>query len=665
VWVRKIRANPKAIPAITEELLVIGSAQDHILFAIDRHTSEDRWIFKTEGGIESSPKIYLNSVYIGSNDKNLYSLNLQSGEMLFHFSTGNSIKTSPVISDQTVFFGSWDRYIYAISAESGKLIWRYQTGDWIQVNPVLENNTLFVTSMDKKIYALNIKTGELIWSYKCIDRVESEPQISGNFLILSNQRNKIIGLDLKTGEKKWEYTTGFEITLNPTAIEDIIIYADSGKTIVAINSATGEKIWENKTNSVLSGFAGKFSEDYFFCAGEDKNLYLLKKETGEVSTTDNLPIKTISRPTKIFDDLMVVGDDGSVYYLENFFTPQITKDEKFSSAPQKISTPTGIAIQEKMRDTKPDLSKPSLIETPISQIQPSVKIETQMKPLISEQIKSGSTERVVEKLKTAVKNLGSNLVEKEYGYSVHLTGRHNIDKEVFIFTNGKDFDGEPYILMITPLYPVSPQRLISALRQNPLLSYGSISIARMGTTDIIILRETQFGDSADIPELEAMLKSLAKRERDFQQTSLMRRRLHFLYDSQPDILSGQRLLEETQKLMRFDFKKAEKGFEIYIEKNEGQIKISMLMDKVDSSGNNMITFVALCGNFKETIEESLKLLKSNLKIPYGGFGIIKSLKQYLVVLTDTRILSHTQPVEIRKSLLSIASGVEAFQTRKF
>lgn len=644
MWTKKIKANIFAVPLATKEALFIGSAQDYIFYALERNSGNTLWSFNTEGGIDSSPKCFQDSVFFGCNDNKLYSLDIKSGQIKFKFNTGSSIKASPVISDSFLIFGSWDKNIYSISQNSGELLWRQEVGDWIQIPPVIFDDVVYLSDMGGYVYALEINTGTRIWVYKSFDRAEGKLHIEEETLIITNQTNKITAIDIMSGEEIWSHNSLYTISLRPFIDEKKVIYGDSSGKIITLELASGNKILEKSIGEVLIGSAGVSNKNYFICNGENGSIFVVDSDTLQISKSYKLPVKSYSKPLKLQSDLVVIADDGSLNYFDNFFEQQKADSQKLSS--QNIQN-----VAKKV--TSSNVIGKSKPKTESNFKKPAAKDMKIISPM----------ENAVQQLKTATLNIGSHLIEKEFGYSVFIKGHYNQDKEIYILTKTQDCEGEPYLQIITPLYPAVPEKYLPSLRQSSLLSYGSLAIKKIGSNELIVLSETQLAESADAAELQAMLTSLALRGEDLQTSKVFAQKKLFLHDSEPQLMIGKKLLKQTQEIIDFQFADAPRGFEISVGDKSEQVKISLLLDKTDAGGNYMITFVTLCGELKKQ-EEAYQLLVVNGKVPYGGFGLIKNKNQFLVVMTDTRILSHTQPVEIRKSLISIYNAVVSYRSNK-
>ena len=64
------------------------------------------WRLQTGGAVSSSPALWGNTLFVGSNDGSLYALDAESGRVRWTFPTENWVASSPCVSGGLVIFGS-------------------------------------------------------------------------------------------------------------------------------------------------------------------------------------------------------------------------------------------------------------------------------------------------------------------------------------------------------------------------------------------------------------------------------------------------------------------------------------------------------------------------------------------------------------------------------
>jgi outer membrane protein assembly factor BamB len=123
------------------------------LYTFDISTGAKIWEFKTSEQIWSSPAIYGNRVYFGSDEGKLYALDARKGTEIWKFQMGDIVRSCPIVSNGVVYCGSLDKKIYGLDAKTGKKLWEYETGGEIWSSPTISNDMLFIGSGDGYLYA--------------------------------------------------------------------------------------------------------------------------------------------------------------------------------------------------------------------------------------------------------------------------------------------------------------------------------------------------------------------------------------------------------------------------------------------------------------------------------------------------------------------------------
>ena len=148
-----------------------------------------KWKFETDVSDESSPVVYGNYIYFGSEDEYVYCLDKKTGELKWKFLAGGESHSSPAVYENYVYIGSTDgiySYFYSLNKDTGELKWKFETTNTIHLSPVVSENFVYVGSFNGYIYCLDKDTGELKWEF-LISTTRSSPAIFGDYLQNFNQ----------------------------------------------------------------------------------------------------------------------------------------------------------------------------------------------------------------------------------------------------------------------------------------------------------------------------------------------------------------------------------------------------------------------------------------------------------------------------------------------
>ncbi len=180
--------------------LYIGSVSDSTMYCLylnptvetpPTYAGVERWRYKTNGGIYSSPTAKAGRVIFGSNDFHIYcldtSIDSSRGRIvptkIWSDSTRSQIYSSPFIANQIVYIGCHDYNLYAINIIDGKVKWTYKTNGLIKSSPLEYRGMVYVGSYDKNLYAIDSATGTLKWYQNTNGNIECSPvldDLSGN-----------------------------------------------------------------------------------------------------------------------------------------------------------------------------------------------------------------------------------------------------------------------------------------------------------------------------------------------------------------------------------------------------------------------------------------------------------------------------------------------------
>jgi len=145
---------------IKDNTIYVGTSDTYALLALDAKTGQEKYRFKGNGYIYSSPAISGNTAYFGDFSGNFFALNLLSnGKESAFVGTESRKKYAPEILNNNVVDFSFtaknaDLYIY----ENNKKVMDeiYKLGPIVS-SPFISNNTIYFGSADGYLYAYNLK----------------------------------------------------------------------------------------------------------------------------------------------------------------------------------------------------------------------------------------------------------------------------------------------------------------------------------------------------------------------------------------------------------------------------------------------------------------------------------------------------------------------------
>jgi eukaryotic-like serine/threonine-protein kinase len=196
--------------AVADGLVYVSSIGDiGYVYALDTATGHLSWSFKTGDARESAPVVAAGTVYVGcgngpGSNGTVFAIDVATGLSRWSYTTGNGtpfgagngVESSPAVAGDVVYVGSDNGAVYALNTANGHLDWSYTTptGSSVVSSPAVDGGTVYVGSEDGRVYALNTATGHLVWSYPTGNLVVSNPAAAGGIVYAASDDGKLYAL---------------------------------------------------------------------------------------------------------------------------------------------------------------------------------------------------------------------------------------------------------------------------------------------------------------------------------------------------------------------------------------------------------------------------------------------------------------------------------------
>jgi len=294
-WVFRTNAPLFSSPVVSENTVYLGGL-DSLLYAIDISSGKERWRFHTNGEIRSTVCINDDQLYLNGGDGCLYALKKKDGGLLWKFSTGGEKKydfadyfhSTPVMEKGLIYFGSGDGNLYAVNSKTGLLLWTFKTENIVHTKPVISNNTLFFGSFDGYVYAINLLNGKEIWKFKTVGHryfpsgeVQGSPSVFNNSVFIGARDYNVYALDQEKGYCHWNksFVKGWGLSNN---IHDSILYIGSAdeRVLIAADPESGRELWKKNMEFLVFG-NNAYSDGMLYIGTTMGKLHGIDLNTGE------------------------------------------------------------------------------------------------------------------------------------------------------------------------------------------------------------------------------------------------------------------------------------------------------------------------------------------------------------------------------------------------
>lgn len=318
LWTFNMQSPVHSSPAIYKDYVYIVSSEG-ILKAIDMQTGEEEWDFDLEAKTNSSPIINSNRLFIGT-DEGLKAININSHELIWDFDCGN-VESTPFLYDDVVYFGSDDGHLYGLDKKDGDVVLNKKLDGELKSSPIVVDDSIYIGSTNGKLYSIGTDKDKN-WEFTTGDEVLSSPSYLNESVIFASNDGSIYSLDESDGDLNWKVDLNNKVISSPTVDEhdnSIYIGSDEGN-LTCLDNRDGTVKWSHSTGSPVRSTSAL--KDNLVAFGSNNGyLYVLNKYTGIEEFTYNpgtilfnSPIS--SSPVINGNSLIFADDGGNVYSLD-------------------------------------------------------------------------------------------------------------------------------------------------------------------------------------------------------------------------------------------------------------------------------------------------------------------------------------------------------------
>jgi outer membrane protein assembly factor BamB len=262
------------------------------VYALDDE-GEERWTTSVDDAIKSSPAVYDDTLYFGSDEGRLYAVGVD-GERLWDERIGAAsgplsrgtaaIITPPAVVDGRVYVADVEGYVHARDAATGATAWRVDTGGAVYGKPAVRDGAVFVGNDDGLLAAYGVD-GERHWSSGAGREITTTPVagaeswyvVDGNGVVhrldpsqggaevgtfasgsgnpvsptvgdgrvfLGSRTGTVQAVDGDLSGRRWEADTDHgDRILAPFLLDEELLYVPAGRHVYAFDPATGDRVW--------------------------------------------------------------------------------------------------------------------------------------------------------------------------------------------------------------------------------------------------------------------------------------------------------------------------------------------------------------------------------------------------------------------------------------
>lgn len=276
------------------------------LVAVYRDTGKVKWVFQSGGSVEDTPALANDSLVFGSYDGCVYRVSATDGLLIWKSPVGDGMYSSPLIYGDLVYVGTDGSNFYALDLATGKVAWKLEDNT-TQASPAGDRGKVFIGTYDGHVYALDAPTGHVVWSYDTASAIHASPLIFDGKVFIATRGGHLYAFDEDTGTLLWKANLGYKADATPSADPEggLVIIGTYGGYVKAFYAANGTMKW-------TSGYYGPIystatvAGDTVYSATQDGWLFALNKTDGSGTWGIDVGGVTFSSPA-VADGYLVIA----------------------------------------------------------------------------------------------------------------------------------------------------------------------------------------------------------------------------------------------------------------------------------------------------------------------------------------------------------------------
>jgi outer membrane protein assembly factor BamB len=191
----------QASPAVYDSTVYVG-ARDGYFYALNTNTGKLLWKYSADNSwILTTAAIQNGTVYFGTSDTYLFlALDAKTGKEKYRFKANGYVYSSPAIAGNTAYFGDFSGKFFAVDLNSDRKVWKEFSTAGRKVNAAILNpqgNLDFAYAASKKDLSLYTTSVEVMNEFYKLGPIVSSPVISGNTIYFGSADSCLYAVRLK------------------------------------------------------------------------------------------------------------------------------------------------------------------------------------------------------------------------------------------------------------------------------------------------------------------------------------------------------------------------------------------------------------------------------------------------------------------------------------
>jgi outer membrane protein assembly factor BamB len=279
---KPLAAAIQSSPAVHQGLIFFGD-EDGMFHALDLKTGKQKWTFKTDAEIISSPNPIGDRVVFGSYDGNLYCLKVHDGALIWKVKTEGRVHGTPGIFDGKVVVAGCDEKLRVVSLMDGGAVAAVPMGSVSGASAAILNGDVYVGTFGNQVHCMDLAAGKFRWTFDNADKdfpFYASAAVTNDLVVIGGRDKVIHAIDRKSGKERWSFKTHGRVDSSAVIVGDRAFVGSSDGNLYGLRLADGNETWRFETGSAITASPaaaeGRLvvgTEDgILYCFGEKSNV---------------------------------------------------------------------------------------------------------------------------------------------------------------------------------------------------------------------------------------------------------------------------------------------------------------------------------------------------------------------------------------------------------
>ena len=227
LWEQKTEAEINSSPNFYKQSVLIGS-QNGTLYRLNLADGTILWEYTIEasGGIQCTPTLEGKHTFVCGCDGKLHVIDVETGSPCETIEIGDPTLSTPAVYGEDVYFGTEGAKLFSVNWRQKKILWTYQNPRRkisYRSSPAVTAEAVVIGGRNQLVERIERSDGELKWSFRTKGRVDCSPVVAGKRVYVGSTDGRLYGLDLESGDLVWSFDGGSAFTASPSVADGRLV----------------------------------------------------------------------------------------------------------------------------------------------------------------------------------------------------------------------------------------------------------------------------------------------------------------------------------------------------------------------------------------------------------------------------------------------------------